>query len=81
VYAEVNVRADVDGFDDQFFASLRHRSGVTSHLWGTWVLHGAPGRRFRVVGTTGTYAVDLTTGRRTNCSPGDRRRRRATRGR
>jgi len=57
-YAEVNVRADLDGFDDQFFVSLRHRGGVTSHLWGTWVLHGAPGPRFRVIGTTATYAVD-----------------------
>lgn len=46
MYPEVNVRADLDGFDDQFFAALRHRSGVISHLWGTWVLHGAPGPRF-----------------------------------
>jgi predicted dehydrogenase len=58
VYAEVNVRADLGGFDDQFFAALRHRSGVTSHLWGTWVLRGAPGLRFRVIGSTATYAVE-----------------------
>jgi predicted dehydrogenase len=58
VYAEVNVRADLDSFDDQFFAALRHRSGPTSHLWGSWVLSGAPGPRFRVIGSTATYAVE-----------------------
>jgi predicted dehydrogenase len=56
VYAELHVRAD-SGLDDDVFIALRHRSGVLSHLAGSWV-QGAPGPRFRVTGSTGTYIVD-----------------------
>jgi predicted dehydrogenase len=53
VYAEVRARHDLD---DDVFVALHHDSGVESHLWGSWV-QGAPGPRFRVTGTTGTYLV------------------------
>jgi predicted dehydrogenase len=56
VYAELRVRED-SGLDDDVFIALRHRSGVLSHLAGSWV-QGAPGPRFRVTGSTGTYLVD-----------------------
>jgi predicted dehydrogenase len=56
VYAELHVRAD-SGLDDDVFIALRHRSGVLSHLAGSW-LQGAPGPRLRVTGSTGTYVVD-----------------------
>jgi predicted dehydrogenase len=54
VYAEV--RGDGD-LDDDVFLALHHESGVESHLWGSW-RQAAPGPRFRVTGTTGTYIVD-----------------------
>jgi predicted dehydrogenase len=54
VYAEVSGRHDLD---DDFFVALHHAGGVESHLWGSWV-QGAPGPRFRVTGTTGSYVVD-----------------------
>lgn len=54
VYAEV--RGDGD-LDDDVFVALHHESGVESHLWGSW-RQAAPGPRFRVSGTTGTYIVD-----------------------
>jgi len=57
VYAEAHERADLDGLEDDFFVALSHRGGVRSHLWGSWV-QGAPGPRFRVAGTTGSYVVD-----------------------
>ena len=56
VYAEVHVREDLDAADDDFFATLHHRGGVVSHLSGSWV-QGAPGPRFRVTGTAGTFVV------------------------
>jgi predicted dehydrogenase len=56
VYAELHVRED-SGLDDDFFIALRHRSGVLSHLAGSW-LQGAPGPRLRVTGSTGTYVVE-----------------------
>lgn len=56
VYAETHVTAS--GFDDSFSLSLRHAGGVVSHLRGDWALHGAPGPRFRVTGSTGTFAVE-----------------------
>ena len=56
VYAEL--RADGDGdLDSDVFVALHHESGVESHLWGSW-RQAAPGPRFRVSGTTGTYIVD-----------------------
>lgn len=56
VYAEMDVDHEID---TRFFAALRHESGVVSHLGGNWV-EGAPGPRFRVTGTTGTYILDKT---------------------
>ena len=50
------------GFDDGFFLSLRHAGGVVSHLRGDWALRGAPGPRFRVTGSTGTFAVESDDG-------------------
>lgn len=55
VYAEMHVRAD-NGRDDDVFIALRHRDGVLSHLWGSW-RQAAPGPRFRVTGTDGSYVV------------------------
>ncbi len=55
VYAEMHVRAD-NGRDDDVFVALRHRDGVLSHLWGSW-RQAAPGPRFRVTGTDGSYVV------------------------
>ena len=54
VYAEM--RADGE-LDSDVFLALHHESGVESHLWGSW-RQAAPGPRFRVSGTTGTYIVD-----------------------
>lgn len=54
VYAEM--RGDGD-LDSDVFVALHHSSGVESHLWGSW-RQAAPGPRFRVSGTTGTYIVD-----------------------
>jgi predicted dehydrogenase len=63
LYAEVELNAvDADGrplLEDSFFVALRHRSGVVSHLGGSWV-EGAPGPRFRVSGSEGTYVLDKT---------------------
>jgi predicted dehydrogenase len=78
VYAEMHTRDDLDGRDDDVFVALRHESGVLSHLWGSWV-QGAPGPRFRVTGTSGTYVVDGVDGQedaliegRTPATEGDR---------
>jgi predicted dehydrogenase len=54
VYAEWRVRES--GLDDDVFVALTHTSGATSHLYGSWS-EGAPGDRFRVTGTTGSYVV------------------------
>ncbi|MFI7599304.1 Gfo/Idh/MocA family oxidoreductase [Actinoplanes sp. NPDC049681] len=54
VYAEM--RSDGD-LDSDVFVALHHAGGVESHLWGSW-RQAAPGPRFRVSGTTGTYIVD-----------------------
>jgi predicted dehydrogenase len=56
VYAEMHVRDDELALDDDVFVALNHRSGAHSHLWGSW-RQSAPGPRFRVTGTTGTYVV------------------------
>jgi predicted dehydrogenase len=63
VYAELEYPEPEPGRDDEpdtedgFFAALRHHNGVVSHLGGNWV-EGAPGPRFRVSGSTGTYVLD-----------------------
>ena len=54
VYAEMRGTGELE---DEFFVALRHASGVESHLGGSW-RQAAPGPRFRVTGTTGTYIVD-----------------------
>ena len=54
VYAEW--RRHANGRDDDVFVALTHPDGVHSHLWGSWS-QGAPGDRFRVAGTEGTYVV------------------------
>jgi predicted dehydrogenase len=54
VYAEWRVNRH--GQDDDVFVALTHENGARSHLWGSWS-QGAPGDRFRVSGTEGTYVV------------------------
>jgi predicted dehydrogenase len=54
VHAEWRVRES--GLDDDVFLALAHADGTRSHLWGSWS-QGAPGPRFRVTGTTGSYVV------------------------
>jgi predicted dehydrogenase len=54
VYAEWRLRES--GLDDDVFVALTHENGAHSHLWGSWS-QGAPGPRFRVTGTTGSYVV------------------------
>lgn len=54
VYAEWRITAA--GLDDDVFVALTHATGARSHLWGSWS-QGAPGPRFRVTGTTGSYVV------------------------
>jgi predicted dehydrogenase len=44
------------GLDDDFFIALTHQGGVRSHLWGSW-RQGAPGRRLRATGTSGSYVI------------------------
>jgi predicted dehydrogenase len=56
VYAEVRADSDTD-LDSDVFVALHHESGVESHLWGSW-RQAAPGPRFRISGTTGTYIID-----------------------
>jgi predicted dehydrogenase len=56
VYAELHAREEPGGLDDDVFVAIAHAGGVHSHLWGSWRQH-APGPRFRVTGTTGTYIV------------------------
>jgi predicted dehydrogenase len=55
VYAEWRIRES--GLDDDVFVALTHAGGARSHLAGSWS-EGAPGLRFRVTGTTGSYVVD-----------------------
>ena len=57
VYAELNYLEPGQAFDDGFFISLTHASGVTSHLSGS-CLQNTPGPRFRVTGSQGCYSVD-----------------------
>ncbi|GIF52288.1 putative dehydrogenase [Asanoa ferruginea] len=75
VYARMSARHTLD---DDFFVTVAHTGGVESQLWGSWV-QGAPGPRFRVTGTTGTYIVDGVDGQeadliagRTPATEGDR---------
>ncbi|KQS71560.1 Gfo/Idh/MocA family oxidoreductase [Modestobacter sp. Leaf380] len=45
------------GLDDDVLVVLQHTAGGRSVLGGSW-RQGAPGPRFRVTGTTGSYLVD-----------------------
>ena len=53
VYGELHGAAELE---EGFFAVLEHRGGMTTHLTGDW-MQGAPGPRFRVRGSAGTYVV------------------------
>lgn len=55
VYAELDV-VDGDRPDGRIFLALRHTGGVISHLTGNWA-EGAPGPRFRVSGTGGSFVL------------------------
>jgi predicted dehydrogenase len=55
VYAEWRLRDS--GLDDDVFVALTHVNGARSHLAGSWS-EGAPGLRFRVTGSAGSYVVD-----------------------
>ncbi|EGH72082.1 Gfo/Idh/MocA family protein [Pseudomonas syringae] len=57
VYAELQYAAPQDELDHTFFVSLRHASGVTSHLSGSCLQNSAR-PRFRVSGAKGCYSVD-----------------------
>ena len=59
VYAELD---DASGRPGRFFIAMRHTGGVVSHLVGDLLLHGVPGRRFRVFGTIASYDVDAFDG-------------------
>ena len=59
VYAELD---DAGGRPGRFFIAMRHAGGVVSHLVGDLLLHGVPGLRFRVFGTTASYDVDAFDG-------------------
>lgn len=54
VYADWRIRAS--GLDDDVFVALNHDNGARSHLWGNWT-QAAPGPRFRVTGSAGTYIL------------------------
>jgi predicted dehydrogenase len=55
VYAELRVRDS--GLDDDVFVALTHLGGAQSHLSGGWQQF-APGPRFRVTGTDGTFILE-----------------------
>ncbi len=55
VYAELRIRET--GLDDDVFVAITHDGGARSHLFGSWS-QGAPGQRFRVTGTDGSYVVE-----------------------
>ena len=56
VYGEVESRRGGPADDDAFIA-IRHRDGVTSHLWASSVA-AAPGPRLRVQGSRGAFVVE-----------------------
>jgi predicted dehydrogenase len=75
VYAETRTRES--GLDDDAFVALTHGGGAHSHLWGSWS-QAAPGPRFRVTGTGGTYLLaagdtqeDVLVAGRTPATEGD----------
>jgi predicted dehydrogenase len=54
VHAEVDIRRDGARVDDDVFLALEHENRVRSHLWMNKVA-AAPGPRFRVLGSAGTW--------------------------
>ncbi len=54
VYAEWRIRES--GLDDDVFLALTHDGGFRSQLWGSWS-QAAPGPRFRVTGTSGSFVL------------------------
>jgi predicted dehydrogenase len=56
VYAEIATRRSASVADDDVYAVLTHGSGVSSHLSAN-TMSGDTSRRFRVLGTHGTYVV------------------------
>ena len=56
VFAQLRTRDT--GLDDDVFLALTHADGTRSHIWGSWS-QGAPGARFRLTGTDGTYVNDV----------------------
>ncbi|WP_434563683.1 Gfo/Idh/MocA family protein [Pseudomonas sp. R1-6] len=57
VYAELDYRQPGQAYDNGFFMSLVHASGVVSHLSGN-CLQSAARPRFRVSGSEGCYTVE-----------------------
>ncbi|MBT0767398.1 Gfo/Idh/MocA family oxidoreductase [Kineosporia sp. J2-2] len=55
VYAELD-DVTTDDRDSRFFVSITHTGGVVSHLIGNW-REGAPGPRYRVSGSTGSFVL------------------------
>lgn len=68
VYAEAESRRG-GASDDHDFVSLRHRSGVRSHLSMT-ALAGAPGPRLRILGTRGAYVCEALDGQEASLRAG-----------
>jgi predicted dehydrogenase len=54
VYAEFTVRAN--GLDDDVFVAFTHAGGARSHWSGGW-RQSAPGPRYRVTGSSGTFIL------------------------
>ena len=56
-HAEVNARRSQAEVDDDAFIVLEHQNGAISHLWMSTIA-GAPGPRFRVLGSRAAYVKD-----------------------
>jgi predicted dehydrogenase len=57
VYAEVHPVPGREPLEDRFFASIKHKNGMCSHLTGDFNLQGSPAPRFRLTGSKGTFAI------------------------
>ncbi|WP_345718856.1 Gfo/Idh/MocA family protein [Kineosporia mesophila] len=56
VYAELDTTSP-DELESRVFVAITHTNGVISHLIGNW-LEGAPGPRYRVSGSTGSFVLE-----------------------
>jgi predicted dehydrogenase len=54
IHAEIKTRRPQAETDDDAFIALEHESGAISHLWMS-AIAGAPGPRFRVLGSRAAY--------------------------